>query len=322
MALALKKENMTVLAINKRKKEIIVVSDSRYSFDVVSMRGDSSEKIFLDNGPKIFKLNTKIVSSLNEKMESSILYQGSIGIAFAGNVNFMQTYKSRLEWVMEYLQVSPLNKKRYSDIIVDIAFEEYKDLYESTCDKYMDDTDVCFFIKNSETNDLESYLFSVVFEDGMENPEARKQLVANDISFYGSGKEWAQTKFDILRQNRGLPGNILQLMKMIVKDLEKQSNSDVGGDLQCGRLDESGFEVVGVLDYDETSFSAPFHYCFGGTRMHENDKYGSGVNVTRGFLEVYNEKELEEKNNEEFKRSMQSIFGENWSNDCNMWDVQ
>ena len=147
-------------------------------------------------------------------------------------------------------------------------------------------------------------------------------MVANDISFYGSGKEWAQTKFDILRQNRGLPGNILQLMKMIVKDLEKQSNSDVGGDLQCGRLDESGFEVVGVLDYDETSFSAPVHYCFGGTRMHENDKYGSGVNVTRGFLEVYNEKELEEKNNEEFKRSMQSIFGENWSNDCNMWDVQ
>lgn len=322
MALALKKENMTVLAIHKRKKEIIVVSDSRYSFDVVSMRGNSSEKIFLDNGPKIFKLNTKIVSSLNEKMESSILYQGSIGIAFAGNVDFMLTYKSRLEWVMEYLQVSPLNKKRYSDIIVDIAFEEYKDLYESTCDKYMDDTDVCLFVKNSTTNDLETYLFSVVFEDGMIDPEARKQLITERISFYGSGKEWAQSKFDILKQNHALPGNILQLMKIIVKDLERQSDSDVGGDLQCGKLDESGFEVVGVLDYDETSFNAPFHYCFGGTRMHENDKYGSGVNVTRGFLEVYNDEELQKKNDEEFERSMQSIFGKNWSNDCNMSEVQ
>ena len=96
---------MTVLAIHKKEKEVIVVSDSRYSFDVVSMKGDSSEKIFLDNGPKIFKLNTKIVSSLNEKLESTVLYQGSIGIAFAGNVDFMLTYKSRLEWVMEYLQV-------------------------------------------------------------------------------------------------------------------------------------------------------------------------------------------------------------------------
>lgn len=313
---------MTVLAIHKRKKEIIVVSDSRYSFDVVSMKGDSSEKIFLDNGPKIFKLNTKIDSPLNEKKECSVLYQGSIGIAFAGNVDFMLTYKSRLEWVMEYLQVSTLNKKSFSDIIVDVAFEEYKDLYESTCDKYMDDTDVCFFIKNSETNDLESYLFSVVFEDEMDNPETRKQLITESVSFYGSGKEWAQSKFDILNKNRGLPSNILQLMKMIVKDLEKQSNSDVGGDLQCGRLDENGFEVVGVLDYDETSFSTPFHYCFGGTRMHEKDKYGSGVNVTRGFLEVYNEKELQEKNDEELKRCMESAFGKNWSNMSNMWEEQ
>ncbi len=313
---------MTVLAIHKRKKEIIVVSDSRYSFDVVSMKGDSSEKIFLDNGPKIFKLNTKIDSPLNEKKECSVLYQGSIGIAFAGNVDFMLTYKSRLEWVMEYLQMPPLNKQRYSDIIVDIAFEEYRNLYGSTCDKYMDDTDVCFFIKNSETNDLESYLFSVVFEDEMDNPEARKQLITESVSFYGSGKEWAHSKFDILNKNRGLPSNILQLMKMIVKDLEKQCNSDVGGDLQCGRLDENGFEVVGVLDYDETSFSTPFHYCFGGTRMHENDKYGSGVNVTRSFLEVYNEKELQEKNDEELKRCMESAFGKNWSNMSNMWEEQ
>lgn len=313
---------MTVLAIHKRKKEIIVVSDSRYSFDVVSMKGDSSEKIFLDNGPKIFKLNTKIDSPSNEKKECSVLYQGSIGIAFAGNVDFMLTYKSRLEWVMEYLQMPPLNKQRCSDIIVDIAFEEYRNLYDSTCDKYLDDTDVCFFIKNSKTNDLESYLFSVVFEDEMDNPEARKQLITESVSFYGSGKEWAQSKFDILEQNHSLPGNILQLMKMIVKDLEKQCNSDVGGDLQCGRLDENGFEVVGVLDYDETSFSTPFHYCFGGTRMHENNKYGSGVNVTRSFLEVYNEKELQEKNDEELKRCMESAFGKNWSNMSNMWEEQ
>ena len=28
------------------------------------------------------------------------------------------------------------------------------------------------------------------------------------------------------------------------------------------------------------------------------------------------------KNDEEFERSMQSIFGKNWSNDCNMSEVQ
>lgn len=84
--------------------------------------------------------------------------------------------------------------------------------------------------------------------------------------------------------------------------ISHNEDSDVGGDLQAGRLDRNGFEVLGIQDFHESeNFGEFFKYCFGGMTMHDNISLPYGINVKRSFLKIYNENDIREKLEETIK---------------------
>jgi hypothetical protein len=277
---------MTLLVVEKRERIVYVASDSRYS--VMSSQRNNPNLLHTDSGPKIFRLPTKIVGpNHQDQREPDVLYQGSIGLAFAGCADFFATMKARLEWVLEYIQIVPSGKK-YSDIITEVVFNTYEKLYEETSMIY-EDTCVLFFITDNITHELNAYSISVEIDDNCDI-FVRKKKITDVYSFYGSGESKAADLYEIMKQH--MPSNIFQFTKKVISECEKTGDSDVGGDMQAGRLDVNGFEVVGIQDYDEENLlHFGFKYCFGGMRMHGEDDLNAGINVTRSFFEIYNDAE-------------------------------
>lgn len=274
---------MTLLVVEKRKRVVYVASDSRYS--VMSSQKNNPNLLHTDSGPKIFRLPTKIVGPNHQDQSGpDELYRSAIGLAFAGSADFFATFKARLEWVLEYIQIVP-SEKKYSDVITEVVFNTYEKLYEETSMIY-EDTCVLFFITDNITHELNVYSISVEINDNCDIFVCKKRIT-DVYSFYGSGESKAADLYEIMKLH--MPSNIFQFTKKVIRECEKIGDSDVGGDMQAGRLDANGFEVVGIQDYDEEDpFHFGFKYCFGGMRMHGEDDPNTGINVTRSFFEIYN----------------------------------
>lgn len=286
---------MTILAVHKQRKFINIASDSRYTVNGVHT----------DSGPKIFKMSAKIFGPIpygKESSEAPVLYACPIGLAFTGNTSFFFTLKARLEWVLEYLQIAK-STQPYSEIIKDVIFTIYKNLVAETNDIY--DADVILLLNDSSTGVPKAFSMCTYCVDNL-STQATVAEIEEEYSFWGSGKYTAEKIYPILLQNEKTP-NIFRLTKKIISACNSASatniaDSNVGGDLQAGILDRTGFEVRGIQDFcDFPNRIEMFKYCFGGMILHSEFSLPKGINVRRSFLKIHTEDEIRQRFEEIYK---------------------
>lgn len=288
---------MTILVVHKQKNSIYIASDSRYS-----LKGD-----YTDSGPKIFKMPTRIYGPNSQGSlpnDAPIRYTGSIGLAFAGHPSFFLSLKGRLEWVLEYIQIAKTDMP-YSEIIKDVVFTIYKNLINEAC--VVHDADVILLLNNSNSNMPQAYYMKASLNKDLTKAVTTITEINDEYTFGGSGKESAETLYTTLQANNSMPHNVFLFTKKVISTytsnaISHNEDSDVGGDLQAGRLDRNGFEVLGIQDFHESeNFGEFFKYCFGGMTMHDNISLPYGINVKRSFLKIYNENDIREKLEETIK---------------------
>jgi len=282
---------MTILVVHKQKDSIYIASDSRYS-----LKG-----AYTDSGPKIFKMSTRIYGPTFQgrfPSDAPILYKGSIGLAFAGDTSFFLSLKGRLEWVLEYIQIAQTDMP-YSEIIKDVIFTIYKNLINEAC--VMHDADVILLLNNSNSNTPQAYYMKASSNKNLTKADITITEINDEYTFGGSGKDTAERLYTIFQAGNSMPHNVFLFTKKVISTytssaIAHNENSDVGGDLQAGRLDKNGFEVLGIQDFRESdNFGEFFKYCFGGMTMHDDLSLPHGINVKRSFLKIYNENDIKEK---------------------------
>ena len=288
---------MTILVVHKQKNSIYIASDSRYS----------TKGAYTDSGPKIFKMSTKIYgpnSQGKSPREAPILYTGSIGLAFAGDTSFFLSLKGRLEWVLEYIQIAKTDTP-YSEIIKDVIFTIYKNLINEACAVH--DADIILLLNNSHSNTPQAYYMKASSNENLKKANITITEINDEYTFGGSGKNTAESLYAILQASNSIPPNVFLFTKKIISTytssaISRNKESDIGGDLQAGRLDRNGFEVLGIQDFRESKNPGEFFkYCFGGMTMHDDISLPPRINVKRSFLKIYNEDDIKHKIEESFK---------------------
>ncbi len=288
---------MTILVVHKQKDTIYIASDSRYS-----LKG-----AYTDSGPKIFKMSTRIYGPNSQGRapdKAPVLYNGSIGLAFAGDTSFFLSLKGRLEWVLEYIQIAKTDMP-YSEIIKDVVFTIYKNLINEAC--VMHDADVILLLNNSNSNAPQAYYMKASPNENLKKADISITEINDEYTFGGSGTDSAEVLFTTLQATNNMPHNVFLFTKKVIstytsRAISHNDDSDVGGDLQAGRLDKNGFEVLGIQDFRESDvFGEFFKYCFGGMTMHDDLSLPHGINVKRSFLKIYNENDIKEKIEENIK---------------------
>lgn len=99
--------------------------------------------------------------------------------------------------------------------------------------------------------------------------------------------------------------NIVRFMKEVIA--YKGEEETIGGNIQIGKLDENGFDVLGYQDFDITATDPGPHYFYGSSLV---PKYDNFEPLKESFLQIYTDKEQEDILN----KNVEIITRENPSN--------
>ena len=117
-----------------------------------------------------------------------------------------------------------------------------------------------------------------------------------DYQFFGSGERVArQLKNDPQYEWK----NIVRFVQDVVKKMP--SNSSVGGNVQVGVLEDSGFRVLGYQDLNE---QGEFVYYYGSAAIPEYENFQP---LDASFLCIYDEAEVKKKQEEFLKKVMDDL---------------
>lgn len=258
---------MTILAVDKKKNEIHVGSDSRYTIG----------EYRLDCGPKVFE----VVAHFSDPGS----YRGftKVGFAFDGDVTFFFSLKSKLDMIFGNLMIYP-----YQDSIDEIMIEKIEEICDEISKEYSKSlsedgqyrltncigTQVLFFFKSVDDGQtLKAYCFTCD-----ENYKFDCKEIPDGETFYGSGAEKAEGFYSL-----GLYENIVRFLMYVIEHAREES---IGGAIQLGKLDESGFNIIGYQDFD--GFKYVYHL---GNAVVQGDNF---VPQKTFFYEVYSEAEIVE----------------------------
>lgn len=277
---------MTVLAVERKDTHIYVASDSRCSWKGVSV----------DYCTKIFKLDLKVRTTIGFEKKTTV------GFAFAGGVDFFFDVKNRLEFVLANILVD-YNEVNLDEIVCDLIAKgcqdvanAYKASFKSSGTNIAGNTDILFFMKSLVNNGTGTTDF--VYKDFWidSNYSVLPVNKPGDYQFFGSGERVArQLKNDPQYEWK----NIVRFVQDVVKKMP--SNSSVGGNVQVGVLEDSGFRVLGYQDLNE---QGEFVYYYGSAAIPEYENFQP---LDASFLCIYDEAEVKKKQEEFLKKVMDDL---------------
>ena len=229
---------MTVLAVQKEENYIYVASDSRCSWNGITV----------DYCTKIFKVDLKIRTSIGFEKNTSV------GFAFAGGVDFFFDIKNRLEFVLSnvFVQQSEVELDNIvceliRNVCQDVA-DAYKQSFAKTGSNLVGNTDILLFMKSLVNDGTGATDF--VYKDFWIDNDYNVRLIdkSGEYQFFGSGEGAARRLKDSGDYEWK---NIVRFVKDVIDDMSKAGNVSVGGNVQVGVLERDGFRVLGYRDIDK-----------------------------------------------------------------------